>query len=79
VYGREILIELDYMCQFSSIKKSGAKIRPSPAKKSRGLDIDASCFSWKNWREAEDAIERTCLEDPAFPGINRTGNPLSYS
>lgn len=27
---------------------------------------------------ADDAIERTWCDDPAFPGMNKTGKPAAY-
>ena len=38
---------------------------------------DLSARSW-NWWAAEEAIERTCLKDPEFPGTNKTGIPRGW-
>jgi hypothetical protein len=31
----------------------------------------------KNWRVAEDAMERTWCDEPAFPGMKSTGEPCN--
>ena len=77
---REVLVEFDWEADETASKFDHEGLR---VKKSRGLYAafpnsgETSNGEEKYWRVADEAMERTWCDEPAFPGMKRTGDPSS--